>query len=137
MSIVPNYGFLLVLPNGDIKGFHDLETAKGYINIYYNEKVRNCNEITELNDITDSSEQFINTICQNLGVQEGECKVYDTLSIIESLQENLVFDEEKEEVISKILSEKINLNIYDYAIDNIFNDVEPLEVMEQYGEFFS
>ena len=33
--IVPHFQYLLVLPNGDIKGFEDIGVAKGYINIYY------------------------------------------------------------------------------------------------------
>ena len=103
--------------------------------MYYMQKVRNSTIITEVNDLTDSSEQFINTVCQNLGVIEGECRVYNTNDIIEKLQEDIVFDEEKEEVISKLLSKDINLNIYDFAIDNIFNDVEAIDIMEPYGEF--
>ena len=124
------------MPNGDVKGFDDVEIAKGYINIYYDKKVHNSKYIFELNDLTDSSDQFFNTICQNLGAGEGECKVYNTLDIIEKIQEELVFDEEKEEVISKLMSSQINFNIYDYRVDNIFNDVEALDILEPYGEFF-
>ena len=53
--------------------------------------------------------------------------------IIEKLQDELVFNEEKEEVISKLMANKIEFNTYDYAIDNIFRDVQPIDVMEQYG----
>ncbi|EKY26195.1 hypothetical protein [Clostridium celatum] len=136
MSIIPSFQYLLVMPNGDVKGFDDVEIAKGYINIYYDKKVHNSKYIFELNDLTDSSDQFFNTICQNLGAGEGECKVYNTLDIIEKIQEELVFDEEKEEVISKLMSSQINFNIYDYRVDNIFNDVEALDILEPYGEFF-
>ena len=136
MSIIPSFQYLLVMPNGDVKGFDDVEIAKGYITIYYDKKVHNSKYIFELNDLTDSSDQFFNTICQNLGADEGECKVYNTLDIIEKIQEELVFDEEKEEVISKLMSSQINFNIYDYRVDNIFNDVEALDILEPYGEFF-
>lgn len=136
MSIMPSFQYLLVLPNGNVKGFHDIETAKGYINIYYDKKMHSSKDIVELNDLTDSNDQFCNTICQNLGVVEGQCKVFDTLDIIDKLQEELVFDEEKEEVISRLLSSDINLNIYDYAIDNIFSEVEAIDILEPYGEFF-
>ena len=49
------------------------------------------------------------------------------------MQDELVFNEEKEEVISKLMAHKIEFNIYDYAIDNIFRDVQSIDVMEQYG----
>lgn len=137
MSIIPEFQYLLVMPSGNIKGFDDLDTTKAYINLYYMQQVRNSDIITEVNDLTDSSEQFINTVCQNLGVIEGECRVYKTNDIIEKIQEDIVFDEEKEELISKLLSKNININIYDFAIDNIFNDVEAINVMENYGEFWS
>lgn len=137
MSIIPEFQYLLVMPNGHVKGFNDLDTTKAYINLYYMKKVRNSTIITEVNDLTDSSEQFINTVCQNLGVIEGECRVYNTNDIIEKLQENIVFDEEKEEIISRLLNKDIELNIYDFAIDNIFNDVEAIDIMEAYGEFWS
>ena len=137
MSIIPEFQYLLVMPSGNIKGFDDLDTTKAYINLYYMQQVRNSDIITEVNDLTDSSEQFINTVCQNLGVIEGECRVYKTNDIIEKIQEDIVFDEEKEELISKLLSKNININIYDFAIDHIFNDVEAINVMETYGEFWS
>ena len=46
----------------------------------------------------------------------------------------LVFNEEKEEVISKLMATKIEFNTYDYALDNIFRDVQPIDIMEQYGD---
>ena len=94
MSIIPEFQYLLVMPSGNIKGFDDLDTTKAYINLYYMQQVRNSDIITEVNDLTDSSEQFINTVCQNLGVIEGECRVYKTNDIIEKIQEDIVFDEE-------------------------------------------
>lgn len=137
MNIIPEFQYLLVMPNGNVKGFNDLDTTKAYINLYYMQRVRNSTIITEVNDLTDSSEQFINTVCQNLGVIEGECRVYNTDDIIKKLQEDIVFDEEKEEVISKLLKKDISLNIYDFSIDNIFNNVEAVDMMEPYGEFWS
>ena len=134
MSIIPSFQYLLVLPDGNVKGFNDLEVAKGYINIYYDLKVRKTESFKEFNDLTDSSEQLMNTVCQNMGVIEGECRVYDCLEIIESIQNNLIFDEEKEEVISKLLSPEIDINIYDYSIDNLFNDVEPINMQEPFGQ---
>ena len=61
-------------------------------------------------------------------------KLYYTSDIIEKLQDELVFNEEKEEVISKLMAPKIEFNTYDYALDNIFRDVQPIDIMEQYGD---
>ena len=69
-----------------------------------------------------------------MGIQEGECQLYYTSDIIEKLQDELVFNEEKEEVISKLMAPKIEFNTYDYALDNIFRDVQPIDIMEQYGD---
>ena len=63
-----------------------------------------------------------------------ECQLYYTSDIIEKLQDELVFNEEKEEVISKLMAPKIEFNTYDYALDNIFRDVQPIDIMEQYGD---
>ena len=136
MSAFTGFQYLLVLPNGDVKGFEDLDMTKAYINMYYDKKVRHSNVRDEYNDITDNSDEFVNTICHNLGVVEGECRVYDTMQLIEKLQDELVFDDEKQEVISKLMEKDIELNIYEYTIDNIFNDVETISVMENYGENF-
>lgn len=45
------------------------------------------------------------------------------------------FQEEKEELISKLLSNKIDINIYDYGIDNIFTNSDSIDIMEPYGEY--
>lgn len=137
MNIVPEFQYILVMPNGNVKGFNDLDTTKAYVNLYYTKRVRNSTIITECNDLTDSSEQFINTVCQNLGVVEGECRVFDIDDVIEKIHNEVVFDEEKEELISKLLSKNINMNIYDLGIDNIFDDVQSIDIMEPYGEFWS
>ena len=50
------------------------------------------------------------------------------------MQDELVFNEEKEEVISKLMAPKIEFNTYDYALDNIFRDVQSIDIMEQYGD---
>ena len=55
-------------------------------------------------------------------------------SLLKRLREELVFDEEKEEVISKLSEAKINLNIYDYSLDEILAHIEEINVMEDYGE---
>ena len=55
---------------------------------------------------------------------------------VEDMIDKMVVDFilEKEEVISKLMAPKIEFNTYDYALDNIFRDVQPIDIMEQYGD---
>lgn len=134
MSISPYNEFILVMPDGDSKGFNDLKLAKAYINLYYENKIKEYSEEEEYNDSKEMVGETRLNICQHLGVEEGECIVYDLEDFIEKLREELVFDEEKEEVISKLLIEKIQLNIYDYGLDVILHDVKTIEMIEPFGE---
>ena len=120
MSIVPNFDYLLVMPSGNIIGFHDEETAKAYINNYYYFRTRNNDVVGAYEDLTEDFDDIANVLCYKIGVEEGECKLYNTRDIIEKIQEEVIFFDEREEVISKLLSNHIDLNIFDYAIDNIF-----------------
>ncbi|MGL5380724.1 hypothetical protein [Clostridium sp.] len=134
MSLAPYYEYLLVLPTGDTLGFNDLDTAKGYVYIYYEKQIKDYSESTDYMDVTELVGQVRNNICQHIGVDEGECVLYSIPSLVEKLQENLVFDEDKQEIISKLLSKNINLNIYEYSIDNILTEVEKIQLIDSYGE---
>ena len=134
MSIVPNFDYLLVMPSGNIIGFHDEETAKAYINNYYYFRTRNNDVVGAYEDLTEDFDDIANVLCYKIGVEEGECKLYNTRDIIEKIQEKVIFFDEREEVISKLLSNHIDLNIFDYAIDNIFTNTESIDIMEPYGD---
>lgn len=134
MSLAPYYEYLLVLPTGDTLGFNDLDTAKGYVYIYYEKQIKDYSESTDYMDVTELVGQVRNNICQHIGVDEGECVLYSIPSLVEKLQENLVFDEDKQEIISKLLSKNINLNIYEYSIDNVLAEVEKIQLIDSYGE---
>ena len=127
--------YLLVMPNGDCKGFNDLEGVKAHINIYYERKIDDVVHEDGYNDATEigGNDPRLNVFTQ-LGVKEGKCEVYKTEEFIEKLRNELVFDEEKEEVISKLSEAKINFNIYDYSLDGILANIEEVNVMENYGE---
>ena len=129
MSIVPNFDYLLVMPSGNIIGFHDEETAKAYINNYYYFRTRNNDVVGAYEDLTEDFDDIANVLCYKIGVEEGECKLYNTRDIIEKIQEEVIFFDEREEVISKLLSNHIDLNIFDYAIDNIFTNTESIDIM--------
>jgi len=127
--------YLVVMPSGNCKGFNDLESVKAYINIYYERKIDKSLHEDGYNDATEiGGEKPRKNICTQLGVQEGKCEVYNTKDFIEKLKEELVFDEEKEEVISKLSEAKIDFNIYEYRLDEILEQIEEINVMEDYGE---
>ena len=127
--------YLLVMPSGNCKGFNDLEGAKAYINIYYERRFDDTLHEDGYNDATEigGDDPRLNVFTQ-LGVEEGKCEVYKTEEFIEKLKEELVFDEEKEEVISKLSEAKIDFNIYDYSLDEILAHIEEINVMENYGD---
>lgn len=134
MSISPYNEFILVMPNGDVKGFNDLDLAKACINIYYENKIKEYSEQEEYNDSKEMVGETRLNICKHLGVEEGECIVYDLEDFLEKLRNELVFDEEKEEVISKLLKEKIDINIYNFGLDVILHDVKTIDMIEAFGE---
>lgn len=127
--------YLLVMPSGNCKGFNDLESIKAYINIYYERKFDHTIHQDGYNDATEiGGEDPRANIFTQLGVEEGKCEVYKTEEFVEKLKEELIFDEEKEEVISKLCEAKIDFNIYEYNLDTILAQIEEINVMENYGE---
>lgn len=134
MSIVPSNEYLLVMPSGNVRGFNEYGMAKAYINNYLYHITRSSEGIIrELNDLTANYENLVDTVCRIKGAEQGECKLYYTNDVIEKIQQDFIFDDEKQEVISKLLADCIEFNTYDYSIDNILNDIEPIDIMEQYG----
>ena len=129
MSNIPNFDYLLVMPSGNVRGFEDIESAKGYVNNYYYKKTISTDVIGAYKDL------ISDVLSYKSGVEEGECRLYNTYNIIEKIQNEGIFQEEKEELISKLLSNKIDINIYDYGIDNIFTNSDSIDIMEPYGEY--
>ena len=60
--------------------------------------------------------------------------MYNMEDVIDKINSDLVFDEEKKEVIEKLCKLEINFNIYDNNLDVLISDVEPMDIMETYGE---
>ena len=136
MDRIPSNEYLLVMPDGDVKGFNDLESAKAYINVYYEKRIDNDMIEDDYNDITEigGSDEREN-ICINMGVREGKCEVYKVSDFIDKIKEDLVFNSEKEELIEKLVEKHIDLNIYDYNLDALLTDIEAIDMMEQYGDW--
>ena len=116
--------YVEVQPSGDIIGFEELSDARSYISCY------NLNNILEYRpeDVNNSKmfdvylEEDQEALNYIKGVNEGECRIYDLESVIEAVREKASFQEERDEIISKLLKEDIKLNIYDYGIDDVFVD---------------
>ncbi|MGL5085022.1 MAG: hypothetical protein ACRC68_04780 [Clostridium sp.] len=134
MNLSPFNEFILVMPDGDVEGFNDLDLAKACINLYYEKKIKEYSEQEEYNDSKEMVGETRLNICQHLGVEEGECIVYDLEDFLEKLREELVFDEEKEEVISLLIKEKIQINIYNFSLDAILHNVKTIDMLEPFGE---
>ena len=135
MDNTPYNEYLLVMPSGRCRGFNDLELAKAYINLYYERKIDSDLSEDDYNDATEmGAEEPRRNICTQLGVAEGKCEVYSIDDFIEKLREQLVFDQEKEEVISKLLPKEIDFNVYDYGLDEILADVKVINMIETYGD---
>lgn len=135
MNNIPCNEYLLVMPNGDCKGFNDLKEAKAYINIYYERKIDEDVDEHGYNDFTDiGGGDARQNICTQLGVEEGKCEVYSMDDFIRKLEGELVFDNEKNEIISKLMEDHLDINLYNYNLDMVLADMESIDMMEPYGE---
>ena len=135
MDKEPNNEYLLIMPDGDCRGFNDFQSAKAYINVYYERLIDENIDEDEYNDITEiGSDDTRTKICTRSGVEEGRCELYNTEDVIEKINSELVFDVEKKEVIEKLCEAEINFNIYKNNLDLLISDIEPIDIMESYGE---
>lgn len=135
MDKEPNNEYLLIMPDGDCRGFNDFESAKAYVNIYYERLIDKNIDEDDYNDATEiGSGDTRLKICTESGVEEGRCELYNMEDVIDKINSELVFDAEKKEIIEKLCEAEINFNIYDNNLDLLISDVEPIDIMESYGE---
>lgn len=117
--------YIVVFPNGEVKGVEDQNDAHITVLGYYEGKVNELNNDREASYedySTNPLESTIN-ICISLGAYEGDCTIYDLEDLISKIQDSGIFDEEKQEIITKLMQPNIYLNVYDYQIDDILKDV--------------
>lgn len=121
---VPYHNYIVVTPNGDVLGFGEEDDARKYVAGYYVGKIEELSDDRSMLYVDYSTDplQASVDICTELGAYGGDCIIYDLDSFIESIQNSGIFEDEKEELILKLMQEKINLNINDYQIDNLLND---------------
>lgn len=121
---VPYHNYIVVTPNGDVLGFGEEDDARKYVAGYYVGKIEELSDDRSMLYVDYSTDplQASVDICTELGAYGGDCIIYDLDSFIESIQNSGIFEDEKEELILKLMQEKINLNINDYQVDNLLND---------------
>lgn len=122
---VASNNYIVVTPNGNVKGFKEEDEAHNFIIGYYERKVDKFSddmEMTYEDYATNPIESTID-ICIGLGVNEGDCTIYDLDDFIDKIQKSDMFDDEKEEVISKLLKTNVELNVIDYELFGILRDV--------------
>lgn len=139
MNKEPYNEYLVVMPTGNCKGFNDIEGAKAYINIYYEWRYDDVIHKDGFNDATEiGGDQPRYIVFTQLGAEEGaKCEIYKTEAFIEAINRELIFEEDKEEIISKLCEAKIDFNIYDYSLDEVLADIQEVECMEDFGDHIS
>ena len=125
MSEITSYhNYIVVTPNGDIAGFREIDDARNFVSGYYIGKVEEMSDDFSVvySDYVTDPMQTTEAICTSLGAYEGECVIYDLDSLIENIQKSDYFEEEKVELISKLMDKQIDINVNDYQIDKIFTE---------------
>lgn len=118
--------YLVVEPSGNARGFVELSDARNFISSY------NLDNILEHSPRVEGFKSYFDMYQEEdqealgiiTGVDEGECKIYDLEDFMDKVRESGFFQSEKDDIISQLLSEKINLNINDYGLDNLLTDVK-------------
>ena len=123
-EITPYNNYIVVTPNGDIAGFREINDARNFVSGYYIGKVEEMSDDFSVvySDYVTDPMQTTEAICTSLGAYEGECVIYDLDSLIENIQKSDYFEEEKVELISKLMDKQIDINVNDYQIDKIFTE---------------
>lgn len=121
----PVNSYIVVMPDGETRGFREENDAHIFVLGYFEEKVNELNNDREANYEDYSTQPIESTIniCISLGAYEGDCTIYDLEDFISKIQDSDLFDEEKQEIITKLMGDRINFNVFDYQVDNILNDV--------------
>lgn len=136
MEKEPYNEYVLIFPSGNCKGFNDIEGAKAFINIYYERRLDHVFHEDGYNDATEiGGDEYRYNVFTQLGAEEGtKCEIYKTETLIKEIDRELVFEDEKEEIISKLCEAKINFNIYEYSLDAILANIQEVECMEDFGD---
>lgn len=116
--------YLLVLPNYRAIGFKELEGAQAALNMYHEGRIDVNNEKNIYSQYDMFEEKSREDLSFIIGAEEGEGKIYDIDELVENLRNAEILDEEKNEIITELINEKINFDIGQYGIENILSDTK-------------
>ena len=112
--------YILLMPSGELRGFKDIDSARGTIYQYdINTIMENVHSGGEYEYDMYNQQNDVGIIA---GVENGECQIFDLEDFISKIRESGMFQDEKDEIINKLLQENINLNVYDLGLFNLLND---------------
>lgn len=112
--------YVLLMPSGELRGFKDIDSARGTIYQYdINTIMDNVHSGGEYEFDMYNDQDSVGIIA---GVEDGECQIFNLEDFIEKIRESGMFQDEKDEIISRLLQENINLNVYDLGLFDLLND---------------
>lgn len=120
--ITPVNNYFVLMPSGDIRGFKEVDEARGTIYEHYFNKALSC--------VHSGGESYYdiygnyNDVGIISGVEEGECQIYDLEGFMDKIRTSDMFQEEIDELISKLLVDNIKMNVYEYGIYDLLSDVD-------------
>ena len=94
MSNIPNFDYLLVMPSGNVRGFEDIESAKGYVNNYYYKKTISTDVIGAYKDLIEDFDDISDKKIRLIDLLEAINKIDGIERIRLSSLEPNVIDEE-------------------------------------------
>ncbi|WP_297632450.1 hypothetical protein [uncultured Clostridium sp.] len=115
--------YLLVLPNYRAIGFKEVEGAQDALNMYHEGRIDKNNEKSIYSEYDMFEEKSREDLSIIIGAEEGEGQIYDIDEIVEGVRNSEMLEEEKEEIIGQLISEKINFDIGQYGIENILSEM--------------
>lgn len=112
--------YVLLMPSGELRGYKDIDSARG--TIYQYDIVNMLDHVHSGADGEFDMYTEQNDVGIIEGVENGECQIFYLDDFITKIQESGMFQDEKDEVISKLLQENININVYDLGLFNLLNE---------------
>ena len=112
--------YVLLMPSGELRGYKDIDSARG--TIYQYDIVNMLDHVHSGADGEFDMYTEQNDVGIIEGVENGECQIFNLDDFILKIQESGIFQDEKDEVISQLLKENINLNVYDLGLFDLLNE---------------
>lgn len=128
--ITSEYPYVLVMPDKRVIAVEDIEYAKAFVNRYYERRLTDYLNKEEYREYDTTDPATRETLFIRIGQDEGEPMLYDTDSVIEGVRESSFFEDEKEEIIKKLLVSDEGLDADKYNLDIILIDLEPKELLK-------